>query len=340
MTSKKLREPQNWNYRTFNSKSGLPIRYGYADPEGPCRGTVVLTGGYGRHIEYYYEAINNWLDRGFKVYAMDWHGQGGSGRENPSDRRRPPTKDFDYHVEIFNDFIKDIVKPARDKPAFLCSHSKGGNIMLRYLHKYEKTADFPFSGAILGTPMIRINTYVMQRSVFRRVVNALDKAGLTHTPLPSLSQLFWDFREAAFGGQKNKADQERENVHEEYKDKTENYEIGFPTVGWLKQAMNSCDKVADEKFLGEIRTPVLILTSASDSLVSVSAQKKAADMLPNGLQKTFKDAVHGIWYDRDEVQEKLWQEIDGFTGRIEKRFHALKGLFLHIRRGFHNILKP
>ena len=243
MTSKKFERPADWKFGCFKTQDGSDIRYGVVHPKSSPKGTVVITGGYGRHIEYYYEKINNWLDRGYSVYAMDWFGQGGSCRENPEFPHKPGTKDFGNHVEHFDEFIKKIVKPDPSKPAYLSSHSKGGNIMLRYLHEHEDDPDFPFTGAILGAPMIDINIKMLPRKAFAKTVSAMDKVGLQHTPILSIPKVIEDFMDAVIGRWKTKLDIEREHIHAEYKRDTEHLVLGFPTIGWLREAFNSCNMV-------------------------------------------------------------------------------------------------
>lgn len=325
MTSKKFDKPENWQFDYFKSRDGSRIRYGFAFPEnGDNRGTVVLTGGYGRHIEYYYESINNWLDRGYAVWAMDWDGQGGSYCGCKNEPRKPSHKSFDAHVEDFHLFVRNIVRPDPAKPAFLSSHSKGGNIMLRYLRKYEKSDGFPFSGAVLGTPMLKLRSYILPGSLFNGIIRVFDEAGLSDMRLPAKVGLLQQFRERSIHKQPDKqSDIERLRDQFMKAQQTMHYNIGTPTIGWFAKATRSASEVMDESFLRAIDTPVLILTSRYDPLVTAKAQNIAASLLPNGEQEVFR-AQHGIWYDRDEVQDALWRRIDDFIIRQACKFTAAR----------------
>jgi lysophospholipase len=317
VTSKKLHKPLHWRFEYFESASGSKIRYGYSKPNGKSKGTVLVTGGYGRHIEYYYEKINNWLDRGFTVYAMDWDGQGGSSRENPNRRDRPSSKDFEHHADIFHEFVQNIARPDRTKPAFLSSHSKGGNVMLRYIHKYEKRPDYPFSGAILAAPMIDINTRFLRKQTFRRLVNAFRRAGIEDVPLSGPTKLLKDFASAVRRQEEHKtSDPLRQKFNEHYQKMSSPHQVGSPTMSWLTRAMESIDVVKTKEFLENIHTPVLILTPHKDNLVCIDSQKWAAQTLKNGKQIPFQTAQHGLWYENDAVQKKVWQEIDNFTAPL------------------------
>lgn len=315
-STKKFDKPDGWQFSTFKSQSGYNIRYGvvHAPPE-KCRGTVVFTGGYGRNIEYYYEAINNWRDRGYTVYAMDWAGMGGSDREFPSHPQRPPSLPFEQHARMLHEFTQNIVQPPREKPAFLCTHSLGGNIVLRYLHMYEKRPDFPYSGAILGAPMVDINTFVMPRGIFKRVIRAANDAGLRDIPLPEFSKMYTDFVNATFYRRPGD-DPERETKHEQYKRDTSAMHIGYPTPGWFAAAIKSADIVRDPQFLENLRTPMLILSAERDSLVSVKQQERAALYIQHAALVKLRGARHGLWYDNDRVQEQLWDAVLTFTAGI------------------------
>ncbi len=320
-TTRKFDRPDGWNFSLFRSDSGLSIRYGYVFPEGPPRGTVVLTGGYGRHIEYYYEAINNWRDRGYTVYAMDWAGMGGSEREDKHHPHRPPTSDFGRQSRLFHEFTQRIVRPDRKNPAFLVSHSMGAHFILRYLHDYENRADFPYNGAMLAAPLIDINTSVVPRPLFRRIVNAVNYIGLDELPMPSMRKMYNDFVDAvsSYG---ETPDPDRDSAQERHRSETQGYHIGYPTAGWLRAAFDSIRVVRDPAYLQNIKTPILILCADRDNLVSVRAQEWAAMHLPYAALVKLRGGKHGLWYDRDDIQARLWQAVDTFASGLHARHIA------------------
>ena len=61
--------PRGWNgHLSFHSKTNHKIRYGHAPAIGKTVGTVVLTHGYGEHIDISYEVIKNYQERGYEVF--------------------------------------------------------------------------------------------------------------------------------------------------------------------------------------------------------------------------------------------------------------------------------
>lgn len=322
ISTRNFEKPPGWQFDYFSSSNGYKVRYGHVRPDGAPRGTVVVTTGYGRHIEYYYEMINNWRDRGYAVFAMDWAGQGGSEREEPQHPHRPPTMDFGQQARILHEFTQRIVRPDRSVPAFLVSHSQGGNIVLRYMQAYENRADYPYDGAVLATPLVDINTSLMPRAIFNRLVRGANRIGLDELPIPSSGKLYNDFISAVFFG-KEEADPERDEAHERHKRDTEHYHLGYPTAGWFAAAIASTAIVRDPAFLQAIRTPTLILTADKDSLVSVRAQEEAALYMPHAVLVKLHNAKHGLWYDTDRVQNQLWHAVGLFTAGIHARHENL-----------------
>jgi lysophospholipase len=313
VTTKKLHKPDNWKLSRHQSIDGVKLRYGHARPQGKSKGAVVVTGGYGRHIEYYYEQINNWVDRGYEVFAVDWAGQGGSSREKPNKRNHPPTRDFEEHADIFHDFMLKVVKPNSKKTCFLSSHSMGGNITLRYLKKYEDDPNVKISGTILAAPMVDINTRFMSRSAFSKLVNTFRKAKIEDVPLTIQTQLIQDFRKAVMGGPHEvKNDPLREKFRQNHIKTSSPHEIGLPTFSWFRAALDSCEIVNNEKFLKSIKTPVFIITPLQDNLVCIKSQKKASDLIQNGSNFSL-NSRHGIWYERDEIQNVIWSKVDNFV---------------------------
>lgn len=322
ISTRKFGKPEGWRFDYFSSSNGYRVRYGQVRPDGPSRGTIVVTTGYGRHIEYYYEMINNWRDRGYTVCAMDWAGQGGSDREDPAHPHRPPTMDFGQQARILHEFTQRVVRPDRDVPAFLVSHSQGGNIALCYMHDYEDRADFPYDGAILAAPLVDINTSMIPRGIFNRLVRVANRVGLDELPLPSSGKLYDDFISAVFYG-KEEADPERDAAHEEHKRATECYHLGYPTAGWFAAAIASIKIVREAAFLEKIKTSTLIMTPERDSLVSVRALEDAALHMPHASLVKIRNAKHGMWYDTDKVQNQIWHAAGMFTAGIHARREKL-----------------
>ena len=135
---KRFLKPDDFDFpQHFINDDGKKIRYGHAEPDGDKKGTVVLTTGYADFTEAYFETIQDFLDRGFAVWMMDWQGQGGSERyyDNP----RIPSPDGPINnIRDLHHFRNNVVKADDDKPVFLASHSMGGQMSLHYIKEHPK----------------------------------------------------------------------------------------------------------------------------------------------------------------------------------------------------------
>ena len=86
---------------TLAAHDGFPLRtVVWPAPPGGGRGTVVLLQGRAEFIEKYGETVGELRARGFAVYALDWRGQGHSGRV-----LKDPHKG---HVVSYEDYLKDL----------------------------------------------------------------------------------------------------------------------------------------------------------------------------------------------------------------------------------------
>ena len=77
-------------FRTYDDKK---LRIALWNLESK-KGTILLQSGRTEFIEKYYEVIQEFIDRGFSVAAMDWRGQGLSDRTSKNIRLG--------HIDSFN----------------------------------------------------------------------------------------------------------------------------------------------------------------------------------------------------------------------------------------------
>ena len=79
-----------------------------------------------------------------------------------------------------------------------------------------------------------------------------------------------------------------------------------------------------------------MLAAKEDSLVCVDAQIQACKHLRDAKLVIYDEARHGIWYDRDDVQKDLWDEIDRFTQKTTRDHMIKQALILSLNQ--HNKL--
>jgi lysophospholipase len=89
------------------------------------------------------------------------------------------------------------------------------------------------------------------------------------------------------------------------------YNLGAPSWGWLQAAFDSCARFTPAALAG-VATPVLLLGTDRDRLVSPAAIRRAASLLPAAELRMFADSGHEILREADPVRREAFERIDSF----------------------------
>jgi lysophospholipase len=116
--------------------------------EGAGRGRLLFMPGRGDIYEKYLESLDDWQRCGWHVTALDWRGQGGSGRLGLDDTTGH-IGDFTQWVNDLSAFWREWVRPVGG-PHVLVAHSMGGHLALRAVVERKLTPD----ALILSAPML------------------------------------------------------------------------------------------------------------------------------------------------------------------------------------------
>ena len=121
-----VKEQQSATEETFESVGGLKIFLRSWRPEGKPRAVIVICHGVNSHGGQYAWAAEQFVARGFAVYALDLRGRGKSEGER-------------FYVENVAEYVSDVagaVKIAKSRhlgmPVFLLGHSAGGVVSSVY----------------------------------------------------------------------------------------------------------------------------------------------------------------------------------------------------------------
>ncbi len=97
---------------------GAMIRHACWEPPQPPRATLLMLNGRSEFIEKYDELARGWTARGYRVFSLDWRGQGRSTRPLPPPRQqRHYLPDFEVLEEDLQFFLERVVLPRRDRTA-------------------------------------------------------------------------------------------------------------------------------------------------------------------------------------------------------------------------------
>jgi lysophospholipase len=265
----------------------------------PCRGTLLFLSGRGDFIEKYMEPMAHWHGLGWAVTSIDWRGQGASRGDIVGG-----------HLDSFEPLVADLAAlgaelAAAPGPRVAIGHSMGGHVLMRGIAEEKLRLD----AAVLVAPMLGINS----------------------APLPAFAAWWTAALFSAFGLRKQPAwrapfpppppGSSRQawltSCSERYADelfwweREPGFHLGAPSWGWLEAAYRSMATLTDAK-LRRVDTPILLVGTESDRLVSAAAIRRAADVLPAARLKMFERAAHEILREAEPVRAEALAEIDAF----------------------------
>jgi lysophospholipase len=275
-----------WVYRTLERRP----------PEGtPPRGSLLFAGGRGDFIEKYLEVHDHWVRRGWTVTAFDWRGQGGSQGGRPGGW----LDSFETVVDDLAGLIADWTAEA-PAPHAVVGHSMGGHVLLRTLADRHPDID----AAVLVAPMLAINSAPIPPFAAQWLPSFFSAFGWSGQP--ATPQAPGSIRQAHLTGCA-----ERYSDELWWWEKHPAFNLGPPTWGWLKAAYASSAALTPAK-LAAVPTPVLLIGTERDRLVSPAAIRGAASQLPDAELLMFEDSAHEILRERDSVRLEALARIDAF----------------------------
>ncbi|KAI8017065.1 Caffeoylshikimate esterase [Camellia lanceoleosa] len=112
------------------------------------RGVVVVLHGLNEHGDRYSEFAKELNTNGYKVYAMDWIGHGGS------DGLHAYVHSLDDAVTDMNSFIRKVLAENPGLPCFCFGHSTGAAIVLKAV--LEPKLETCIAGVVLTSPAVGI----------------------------------------------------------------------------------------------------------------------------------------------------------------------------------------
>jgi lysophospholipase len=276
-------------------------RMDWPQPDGRNpRGSLLFANGRGDFVEKYLEALAHWHALGWHVTSFDWRGQGGSRGDIVGGH----LESFDPLVEDLHALVSGWTSSA-PRPQVAVGHSMGGHLLLRLLAERPP----PVEAAVLVAPMIAINAAPVPAWIGRRVARMLaglgwrERPAWKHNERPAPSGLS---RQAYLTSCPNRYSDESW-----WKEQNPGFALGPPSWGWLDAAYRSMETLTPSRMRG-MRTPVLILGTPRDRLVSPTAIRRAAKLLPDVELAMFEGGAHELLRESDAVRLEAMARIDAF----------------------------
>lgn len=296
-------------YDYFFTSDNLSIRYGVGYPkEERIRGTILLLSGRAEFLEKYEETITDLCKRKFRVFSMDWRGQGLSDRLLP-DRQKGYVETYQDYLNDLHQFINKIVKPNNGPPFFVLAHSMGAHIALRFL--YENPA--LFKKAVLVSPMIDIQIpFYLSKWIkaFAFFMKGLKMGGISVVGHPGYPDSEKQFLKNPFTTDRYRFSRQMKLLR-----KKPDLDSGKITWGWLAATFRSIEFFQKQQTAKTIQTPILMISGGLDRIVSILAQKTFCKKMAGCTFKTMPDAKHEILMETDTIRNHFWHEFDEFINR-------------------------
>jgi lysophospholipase len=280
-------------------------RWGNAEIDGACPGTVVVFGGRGEFIEKYFEVVGELLGRRFAVVVLDWRGQGGSARELDNPRKG--------HVDDFALYERDVAalrtyleEERSPQPIYALAHSMGAAILLNLARRRE--LDF-VDRMVLTAPMIDI--YGLRHPMFARwLAEGLDILGFGTAFIPGGGETSVSTKR--FEGNVLTSDLRRYMRAANVIAAAPQLGLGDPTIGWVNSAFRAMARFADPEFPRRTLTPILVIASGADRVVDTPAVERFSSRLKAGRVLVVPHAGHEIMMERDAFRQQFWAAFDAF----------------------------
>lgn len=287
----------------WHAPDGWPIRR-YRLGSG-ARGRMLVLGGRGDMIEKYLEVIHHWAVRGWAVTSFDWRGQGGSGRltDDP----------LCGHIGDFADWIADLDALAADwraeghGPTAMVAHSMGGHMLIRALAEGMRSPD----AAVVTAPMLGVHSAPLPRWMAVAIARHMVRSG--HGEQMAWTQKETSERQRRMRQKRLTHDPDRYADEIWWRDHSRDVALGPPSWNWVLQALESTQALVDNDAIERIATPMLILATKADKLVSTPAICRVAARIAGARLHVYgRQAAHEILRELDPVRLDALARIDVF----------------------------
>jgi len=293
--------PHDGKAEWFRGAEGATLRAATFFPDGPARGTVVLSPGRTEPIEKYFEVVEDLLTRGFAVLLHDWRGQGLSARSLP-DRLKGHARGYEPFLTDYKALL-DTFGARLPKPWIAMGHSMGGCLTLLAIAKGERR----FSACVLSAPMLGISTGGVPPWVAAVLSWTLSRLGFAGRYIGGGE---YDPLTQTFEADKLTHDRARHDRYRAQLKAEPRIALGGVTWGWLDFAVSACAWLARPGAVEGIDIPVTIVAAELDDRVLNPTQKAIASRLPRGRYAEVPGAFHEILIETDPGRAVFWKAFD------------------------------
>jgi lysophospholipase len=320
LSDRRFALPPDWKWGYFKNADAASIRYGFGKTKTPL-GAVVLLPGFTEFAEVYFETASVLMRKGFDVYAMDWRGAGGSERFKKSDRTT--SFGFEHDVDDLDQLINVIVKQrGKSKlPVFLVAHSFGSIVALRYLHDHPKE----IAGAVISAPPLTCPGATAPPLVVLASCSLMVRLNEGDEFVPGQGN--WEFIAGKVSKMSSHShDSERVKLEEAWATANPKLSAGGATWRWLLSFQESCDKINDRNYTGEIETPILLGCATDDRIANPDRERQLAQSLSQCVLTEVKGARHDLFLESDMYRSPWMSKVEAFLKQLTVRRSSQQSL--------------
>jgi lysophospholipase len=292
----------------WHAGDGWPIRRIDWPGATKPRGSMLFLPGRGDHYEKYLETLADFAAAGWRVTSIDWRGQGASGRmlDDPQVG----------HIDDFSIWISDLRyfwtmwKAETPGPHVLLAHSMGGHLAMRAL--VEKAVD-PVAVA-MSAPMLGIQTGGLPLALNHAFAALMVKIGRGDVAA-------WKVSEKPLSPMKLRGkilthDDDRYADELAWWGIRPEVKLGPPSWHWIERAIASIRMLDEPGRLEAVQTPILLLATTADQLVSTPRIIKDSKRLPRAETLIFgEEAAHELLREADAVRDQCLDRITAFMDK-------------------------
>ncbi|HSQ94648.1 MAG TPA: alpha/beta hydrolase [Croceibacterium sp.] len=294
----------------WQAPDGYAIRrIDWSQPGKDSRGSLLFLPGRGDAYEKYLETLAHWHREGWRVTALDWRGQAGSGRLG-ADPVTGHVDDFAHWVADLSAFWREWAS-ERTGPLMLVGHSMGGHLVLRAAAERAVRPD----ALVLTAPMLGLLPDWLPNAVKQATAGFMCRIGDPRRPA-------WKWSEKPGEVPAGRAallthDVERYADELWWRQSRSELAMGPGSWGWVRAGLASMVALRRPGILEAVNLPVLLLSVSGDALVSACAIAHAATRLPQGKHVVFgPEAYHEVLREADPVRDRALAAIDEFLDRV------------------------
>ncbi len=273
-----------------------------------ARGSILFLPGRGDNYEKYLESLDEWHRAGWRVTAADWRGQAGSGRLG--------NDDITGHIDDFSTWVGDLAhlwtawKAETPGPHVLAGHSMGGHLVIRALIEGKVDPQ----AVVLSAPMLGMTGPPLPLGVLHSAARLMGWIGDAARPAWK-----WSEKPGELPARRRHLLTHDDDRYEDelwWREHRPELVMGPGSWGWVERAYASTRVLEAPGAMEKLQTPVLILSTSADKLVSHDACVRAAKRLPNGELVEFgEEARHEILREIDAVRDRAMEAIADFLAR-------------------------